>query len=221
MRAGIENPAGHQSMQYFSFDGVQKASIRADVNGNLVFNANSSTYYLGTDFGNPDSITIVPNHSGGTLTIDGNLKVGVLQITGGSDFVEPFAMDEEAAIEPGMVVAIDPVHPGQLRLADHGYDRTVAGIVSGANGIKPGLTMTSDATAAHHSRPVALTGRVYVFADATHDPIQPGDLLTTADTPGHAMKVTDYTRAQGAILGKAMSELPAGKGLILVLVSLQ
>jgi hypothetical protein len=145
---------------------------------------------------------------------------GVLQITGGSDLAEPFAMDAQATIEPGLVVAIDPVHPGKLRLADHAYDRTVAGIVNGANGIKPGLTMISD-TAAQHSRPVALTGRVYVFADARHDPIQPGDLLTTSDTPGLAMKVTDYTRAQGAILGKAMSALPAGRGLVLVLVSLQ
>jgi hypothetical protein len=218
--ATIENPVGHQSMQFFSFGGVEKASIRADTTGNLVLNVNSSTYYFGRDFGNPDAITIVPHKSGRTLTIAGNLNVGVLQIAGGSDLAEPFAMDEQATIEPGLVVAIDPVHPGKLRLADHAYDRTVAGIVSGANGIKPGLTMISD-TAAQHSRPVALTGRVYVFADARHDPIQPGDLLTTSDTPGHAMKVTDYTRAQGAILGKAMSALPAGRGLVLVLVSLQ
>ena len=35
------------------------------------------------------------------------------------------------------------------------------------------------------------------------------------------MKVTDYERALGAILGKAMSALPEGKGFVLVLVSLQ
>jgi len=35
------------------------------------------------------------------------------------------------------------------------------------------------------------------------------------------MKVTDYTKAQGAIIGKAMSSLENGKGLILVLVTLQ
>ena len=49
-----------------------------------------------------------------------------------------------------------------------------------------------------------------------------GDLLTTSDMPGYAMKVTDYDRANGAIIGKAMTGLPAGdKGLVLVLVSLQ
>jgi len=35
------------------------------------------------------------------------------------------------------------------------------------------------------------------------------------------MKVTDHAKAQGAILGKAMSGLNEGKGLVLVLVSLQ
>jgi len=68
---------------------------------------------------------------------------------------------------------------------------------------------------------VALSGRVYVQADASKDPIKPGDLLTTANTPGHAMKVTDPARAQGAILGKAMTPLREGRGLVLVLVSLQ
>jgi hypothetical protein len=35
------------------------------------------------------------------------------------------------------------------------------------------------------------------------------------------MKVTDYAKAQGAIIGKAMAELQHGKGLVLVLVTLQ
>jgi hypothetical protein len=35
------------------------------------------------------------------------------------------------------------------------------------------------------------------------------------------MKASDPTRAQGAILGKAMTSLEAGKGLVLLLVSLQ
>jgi hypothetical protein len=38
---------------------------------------------------------------------------------------------------------------------------------------------------------------------------------------GHAMKVTDYIKAQGAILGKAMTSLEEGRGLVLVLANLQ
>jgi hypothetical protein len=35
------------------------------------------------------------------------------------------------------------------------------------------------------------------------------------------MKVTDHARAQGAILGKALTSLEAGQGMVLVLVTLQ
>ena len=68
---------------------------------------------------------------------------------------------------------------------------------------------------------MALTGGVYCWADAYNGSIQPGDLLTTSDSPGHAMKVTDYAKAQGAIIGKAMTSLEEGRGLVLVLVTLQ
>jgi hypothetical protein len=68
---------------------------------------------------------------------------------------------------------------------------------------------------------VALSGRVYAFADASEAPIKPGDLLTTSNTPGHCMTAVDHIRSQGAVLGKAMSSLEKGKGMVLVLVSLQ
>jgi hypothetical protein len=35
------------------------------------------------------------------------------------------------------------------------------------------------------------------------------------------MRVSDHVRAQGAILGKAMSALNEGQGMVLVLVTLQ
>ena len=62
---------------------------------------------------------------------------------------------------------------------------------------------------------------MYALADAAFGAIKPGDLLTTSATPGHCMKVTDHARAQGAILGKAMGSLSHGKGMVLVLVTLQ
>jgi hypothetical protein len=125
-----------------------------------------------------------------------------------------------AEIPKGSVVVIDKDHPGELKLSATAYDKTVAGIVSGANGINPGIALHQEG-ALEGGQNVALTGRVYVQADASNGAIEPGDLLTTSTTPGHAMKVTDYARAQGAILGKAMTTLDAGKGMVLVLVSLQ
>jgi hypothetical protein len=45
--------------------------------------------------------------------------------------------------------------------------------------------------------------------------------LTTSDTPGQVMKVSDYTQAQGAVIGEAMSTLAEGRRLILLLIGLQ
>jgi hypothetical protein len=152
------------------------------------------------------------------LDVSGTTRTGALEITGGADLVEPFEAAAAETIEPGMLVSIDPEQPGQLRLAKQSYDRTVAGVVSGANGLRAGLKIGQDGGRA---LPVALTGRVYALADAGNGPIAPGDLLTTSATPGHAMKVTNYQRAQGAIIGKAMTELTEGQGFVLVLVALQ
>ena len=174
------------------------------------------------------------NRSG--LEIDGNLLVTVkaLQITGGADLAENFDVRAETATtganQPamaamakmaGMVVSIDPKNPGKLTLSNRAYDRRVAGVISGAGGVEPGMMMGQKGTLADGKHPVALTGRVYVWVDAARGAIKPGDLLTTSPTPGHAMKVTNSAQAQGAIIGKAMTGLKSGKGLVLVLVTLQ
>jgi hypothetical protein len=83
------------------------------------------------------------------------------------------------------------------------------------------MVMSQKGTLADGKFPVALTGRVYCWGDASHGAIEVGDLLTTSTTPGHAMKATDTAKAQGAIIGKAMTTLKSGKGLVLVLVNLQ
>ena len=150
----------------------------------------------------------------------GKVVCSVLQLTGGSDVSEKFVIKADVDVKPGMVVCIDPDHPGQLTISTKEYDRKVAGIISGAGGIKPGMIMDQQEDG-DNLYPVALSGRVYCWADASYGAIEPGDLLTTSNTPGHAMKVTDYDRAKGAIIGKAMSSLKHGRGLVLVLVTLQ
>lgn len=154
----------------------------------------------------------------GDAFANGKLTVKILTITGGADIAEPFPM--EAGIERGSVMVIDPENPGKLKLSETAYDKRVAGVVSGANGVNPGLALKQTG-ALDEGDNVALSGRVYVLADATTNQIEPGDLLTTSETPGHAMKVSDHAKAQGAILGKAMSPLKQGKGFVLVLVTLQ
>jgi hypothetical protein len=162
-------------------------------------------------------------NASGNLTVYGATSTEVLTITGGSDLSESFNVkaDAEATVEPGMVVAIDPANPGGLTVATQAYDKKVAGVISGAGGVNTGMLMGHKGTIADGRHPVALTGRVYVWCDAASGAIEPGDLLTTSTTPGHAMKASNTSEAPGATIGKAMTSLQSGKGLVLVLVSLQ
>lgn len=155
----------------------------------------------------------------GTLYTGGSASVCAITIRGGCDLAEPFPLDDDT-IAKGSVVIIDDARPGHLKRSERAYDRRVAGIISGANGVNTGITLTQEGVM-ENGQNVALSGRVYVRADAAFGGIRPGDLLTTSDTPGHAMKASDHARAQGAILGKAMTALDAGQGFVLVLVTLQ
>jgi hypothetical protein len=159
--------------------------------------------------------------TGWAFTMDKNTgltSTKTLQITGGSDLAEHFEVAEE--VQPGMVVAIDPQNAGKVMLARGAYNRRVAGVISGAHDLSAGMLLP-DPSGAQNAMAVTLSGRVWVYCDADRNPIKPGDLLTTSDTPGHAMKATNYTKAQGAIIGKAMTSLKAGQGLVLVLATLQ
>lgn len=161
------------------------------------------------------------NGSGVALHANGTARVDVLEILGGSDLSEGFDITGEN-VQPGMVVAIDPQQAGRLMVTSRSYDTRVAGVVSGAGGVQPGLIMKQNGSVADGKHPVALTGRVFCMVDATQAAVEPGDLLVSSETPGHAMKSTEPARAPGAIIGKAMTALPRGeKGLVLVLVSLQ
>ncbi|MBL9000959.1 MAG: hypothetical protein JNK25_07470 [Phycisphaerae bacterium] len=151
------------------------------------------------------------------------VSVPVLQIRGGSDIAEPYDVAPANGVEaaPGLVVTIDPDRVGKMRIATSAYDHAVAGVISGANGVNVGLTLSQTGTVADGEHPVANVGRVWCYVDAdAGGPVKAGDLLTTSATPGHAMKA-DPARANGAVLGKAMSSLESGKGMVLVLVGLQ
>ena len=160
------------------------------------------------------------NTAGGTsLYVDGKAVVGSLDILGGSDIVEGFETGART-LEPGTVVVIDEDRPGSLCASSVRYDHRVAGVVSGAGGIAPGLRLGQKGVL-DGATPVAMNGRVYVRCSAENGPIRPGDLLTTASAPGRAMRATHEARSHGAVLGKAMTSLERGSGLVLALVNLQ
>lgn len=216
--------------------------IMTDANGDTTVDIDSdigSGGYIAVlgDASNSSSAIMQATSSGGliqlrnssgstTITLDaetggdGRITTQELAITGGSDLSEQFDIRGDA-VEPGMVVCIDPANPGDLAVCTRANDRTVAGIISGAGNVKPGMIMGQVGTEADGKHPVALTGRVWVKCETNTGAIVPGDLLTTSAVPGHAMKVSDHDAARGAIIGKAMTSLDSGTGLVLVLVSLQ
>jgi hypothetical protein len=152
---------------------------------------------------------------------------GDVEITGdvflvnelGADCAEDFDVDEVAdPPTPGAVLVIG--QDGKLTLCSGEYDSRVAGVVSGAGNLHPAIVLHHTKSARRRA-PIALIGKVFCMVDATLSPIRAGDLLTTASTPGHAMKVLDRAKAVGAILGKALNSIEVGRGLIPILVSLR
>lgn len=75
--------------------------------------------------------------------------------------------------------------------------------------------------------PLAVIGVVPVKVTAENGPIQPGDLLTTSSTPGHAMKASPVNLSgieiyrSGTIIGKALEPWAGDVGVIQVLIVLQ
>jgi len=153
------------------------------------------------------------------VTSTGRTVTTAVQITGGGDLVEGFE-SSEGPLEPGTVVVIDSENPGGMKTSSSPYDRKVAGVISGAGGVNHGIRMGQDGVLDGENL-VAMTGRVYVKCTAENGAIEAGDLLTTSSLVGHAMRATDHERGFGAVIGKAMTPLDEGEGLVLVLVNLQ
>jgi len=157
---------------------------------------------------------------GGNHNVTGNVNVvGDLVLTNpGADCAEQFDLNPSEIADPGTVMVIDDT--GALRRSSRSYDRAVAGVVSGAGAYRPAIVL--DQLPSSKSRTtIALLGKVYCKVDANICSIAAGDLLTTSDIPGHAMKVTDFSRGFGAVIGKALAPLQSGTGLLPMLIALR
>lgn len=147
-----------------------------------------------------------------TIHLDGG--AGDIKFSG-ADVAEDF--EAVGAIEPGsLVVALGPDQVAPARTA---ADPRVIGVVSGAGRTRPALRLGARPGAARV--PVAFVGRVHCMADAAFGPIGIGDLLTSSNTEGHAMRVRDAARSAGAIVAKSLGRLDRGRGLIPVVLALR
>jgi hypothetical protein len=131
----------------------------------------------------------------------------------------------DPSIEKGDVLVLDKNIDKCVTKSSISYSTLVAGIVSSDPAFVAGLhgegdnVLSDEEMEAKGYRMLALAGQVPCKVSTENGPIERGDLLTASNTPGYAMKATDPKI--GTILGKAMEPLAAGKGKIVVLVTLQ
>ncbi len=195
--------AGHESTNGEGVRGVSHSAAHAAV--------------VGTN-DNPAGIGIFGKGGRLAARFEGDVEVtGDIRLVN-ADCAEDFDIAAAESIEPGAVMVLG--EEGVLRQSEESYDKRVAGVISGAGDLKPGIVLDKK-HARLNRKPLALMGKVCCKVDASYAPIHVGGLLTTSPTPGYAMKADDPLRAFGCVMGKALRSLPSGQGLIPVLVALQ
>jgi hypothetical protein len=141
----------------------------------------------------------------------------------GSDFAEALpARAGKSSVEPGDVLIASDTAPGGVERSSRPNDPRVVGVHStrpGMLGADKGGVSRVDAD----DVPVAILGIVPTKVSTENGPLRVGDLLTTAATPGHAMRVSRESDVHplGIVLGKALEPLEEGNGVIKVLVTLR
>ena len=186
-----------------------EATTLAQINSGVVVNANGGNLYLGMTNG---------VHK---FRVDTNGEVHAAGgfVTTGADFAESVAVrGSKSLYEPGDLLVIERGAHRRLTLSRTPYSTLVAGIYS----TRPGVLATPHSIDANLDGevPLAIVGIVPCKVTAANGAIREGDLLVLL-LPGYAMKGTDRGRMLGAVVGKALEDLPKGVGVIQVLVTLQ
>lgn len=177
-------------------------------------NGQNAALYIGAA-GNEGDIILRDDDGNDSIHLNGGSGDIILR---NADAAEKFDLAPLVTAPPGTVMVLDD--EGLLRVADRAYDQRVVGVVAGAGAYKPGLVMNG-VKSRFSQAIISMLGRVACKADASYGEIKVGDLLTTSPNAGHAMKVQDRTQAAGAIIGKAMSPLKSGCGLVTLMIALQ
>ena len=143
----------------------------------------------------------------------GNVRADGTFASPAADFAE--MLPARDGLEPGDVLAIST--DGRLMRSVEAYQASVVGVYS----TKPGfLGGSSDDADPAGKVPLAVIGVVPVKASAENGAIRPGDMLVASSTPGHAMRCGDRPPA-GRIVGKALTPLASGTGVVTMIVTLQ
>ena len=134
-----------------------------------------------------------------------------------SDIAEWYLVDDINKFPDGAVVSLDSSVPGKVNLSSIPYDPKVLGVKSTYSTITIGRDNGN-------AIPVSLAGRILVKVSNINGQINPGDLLTSSNIPGVAMKATEPGRVIGMALESSekcnREELERGECKILMFVNL-
>ena len=149
--------------------------------------------------------------STGNVFADSTLS-GSRFCTGSADVAEWVGVS--GPVQRGDVLELDISSPGFYRLSQAPCSTLVAGVVSAEPGVILGQAETFEQKAL-----LALVGIVPVKVTDEGGPIQPGDLLVTSSTPGHAMRYSGPDPCPCSLVGKALEPMTDESGMILVLLT--
>ncbi|MFC1632247.1 beta strand repeat-containing protein, partial [Candidatus Omnitrophota bacterium] len=242
---GRDESANDRAAWYFQWAGEASTSNATGIafHGTKVLemNAADNVSVLDGSFSVGDGDTAVYNGTDGVLYVD--TSGGTADNTGTLyDLAEEVYTLEK--LEPGDVVSASAVDTCTAEPSATPYDTKVIGVVS----TKPNIIFT---TSGHSSfggddfeitdtiAPMVIAGRVPVKVTDENGYIEPGDLLTTSSTPGHAMKYTllethgrmsmqefsdtinENERRRNSIIGKALESFNGEQTKIVALINLQ
>ncbi|HXV27225.1 MAG TPA: hypothetical protein VD862_04360, partial [Candidatus Paceibacterota bacterium] len=144
----------------------------------------------------------------GNQTTSGGIVTAGSCETDDVDYAERFYAGE-SGIAPGDVIVADPRGAVDIGVPGADYNQAVVrsttayqGSTIGIISTMPGLIIGAKGTAEHPTVEVALAGRVPVKVNDQNGPVSVGDMLTSSDEPGIAMRAN---RA-GMVVGTALTE---------------
>ena len=141
------------------------------------------------------------------------IDITLYEINNAADLAEVYATNDTTLVS-GDVVSIDSTLAAGVKRSSMAYDRELVGVVS----TKPALVMGGRNSEGVTGVPVALSGRIPVKVSTENGRVKAGDLLTSSNIPGVAMKAMKA----GKIIGQALQDFnyPDGEvGLIIAFVN--
>jgi len=158
-----------------------------------------------------DSAAVYKATAEGDVRADGTFHANEF-LSGSADVAEWVHVSEFAA--PGDLIVLDPACPDMYSPSQRPCSSLIAGVISSYPGVTLGHDSKTDAQAL-----LALVGIVPVKVTNEGGPIQPGDLLVSSSTPGHAMRWSGPDPCPCSLVGKALEPMTEKEGLVLVLLT--